>query len=239
MPTTVKFFDPTDILSATDWHLQSRNPSTSRNRAQCLKANGDEAKSQLYGAQTSDTLTYKACGTPATIDLSTLHPGVVVSGWHIDRLSIKYNPTDFTEISFVVHKHDACETGRTSHQDIANEFVPSVASLPAGFGIPAALKTLVGISDESVDLSEFTYDLSVQHQDETGGSGAWLAAENRDGEETIQISTVGVPSSAPAITGWDCTANGSGEGNTAAETGSWTFEHHVGRVVPETSSSST
>lgn len=238
--TSVNFFNPADIFSASAWELQSRSPSKSVNRSQGLKANGDEAKSHLYGGQTSDTLTYRAMGgsgAAATLDLSAIFASAVINGWHIDSLNVKYSPSDYTEVTITAHYHDDRDGSRASHADMANKYAPSVQSLPAGFGIPDSLKTLVGISDETIGLSEFSYNMSVQHQDEVGGSGGWLAAEDRDGTETISISTVGVPTAAPAISGWDCTASSSSASNTAAETGSWTFEHHIERTVASQSNS--
>lgn len=230
----VTFFDPVAISGlgiGTNWVLQSGSPSTSRNRAQGLKTNGDEAASQLYGGQTSQTLEFKnfqSSGDTGDSGNAIPSAGKCASGWHVDSVSVSYSPTDWPTLSVQVHKHDDCETGVTSHASQANTYTASL-ELPMGFGVPSDIKTIVGISDSTIGLSAFSYEMSVTHQDEVGGSGNYLASEDRDGSESASVSTVGVPSADPDIDGWDMLSDSTNASNTTADTATYSFEHHVQR----------
>lgn len=231
----IGFFNPTSPITVpTTWILQSNGPSTSKTRAQGLKSNGDEAASHLYAGQTSDTLTFKVFSTSGNIVPATLKAGSVVSGYHVDSVSVAYTPTDWPTVTLSIHKHDdLAVSSSTSHGGQSNKYTSSL-NLPAGWGCPSGLRSLLFETDDaSVGISSFNYSCGVTHQDEVGDNGNWLASEDRDGNETINVSFVGIPTSAPAIDGWDCTSNSRSMGNTSADTSSFTFEHHLQRDTDE------
>ena len=228
MASAVCFFSPDGILSAPEgWELQGFSPQRSEQRAQGLGSDGDEVAKQLYGGQSSGTLEYKLFATSGNIDFSTIKPGYVAAGWHVDSLSVSYSASDFPSVSVAVHKHEDCESGVTSHGTAHRTYAPSI-TLPAGFGCPAGLKSLLGVMDAGIGMSSFEYSMSVTHEDATGGAGAYLASENRDGNESISAEFVGIPDSV-ALEGWDETGHTQNRSNTAAETASYTLEHHVAK----------
>lgn len=233
----IEFFKPTDELTGipSDWVLQSHSPSFTINRAQGLKDNGDEAASKIYGRSMSDTFVYKAFTDTGTIPIGgdNITAGYVSGDWHVDSISIKYSATDYPEISVTVHKHVDCEPNVKSHDSDHRKVKDTLLTLPYGFGCPATLRDIVGVSttDTEIGMTSFTYELSVTHQDETGGSGGYLASDNRDGVETISIELTGVPSAEPSVSGWDLTANSSNESNTTANTASYTLTRHVAAVA--------
>lgn len=228
----ISFFSPTTKLTGLPEALilQSSAPSDSYNRQQGLNTDGDEIASQIYGHNQSVTEVYKSFEDTGSIPLSLVTPGTVKGTWHIDSVSVKYTPTDYVELSVTAHQHIDCEPGVTSHNSNHRKVQDPIASLPYGFGIPVGLRTLVGLTDSTVGIASFTYDLSITHQDEVGGAGNYLASENRDGAETITVEFTGDPGTI-GIEGWDLTAKSENNSNTTAETVSYTFTRHLSTVA--------
>lgn len=243
----VEFFNPADPFASVhpaNWEVQSDSPSISNQRAQGLASDGDEAIAVIYGGQASGTTEYKCLDTTANavIDLTGFAAGTVdhTTGYHCDSITVNYTPTDFPSISVARHKHTHTEPGipsslgDPSHGTKHRVAQVSITNLPAGFGCPATLRTILGMTgDLAIGIASFTYTCGVTHQDENGGGGGYLASENRDGVETISVSFTGVPSTDPNPgTGWTMTGKTTPTGNSAAETSSYTFEKHVPTEYP-------
>ena len=228
----VGFFNPSAFFSVNG-EVQTENHSTSYERAQSLKSDGDEGRSLLYGGRDSLTQSFRIYDDE--IDLSPIVPGTVMDGYHVDTVTVNYTSTDWPEIQVSAHKH---LSGNASH-GTPHRKAAQTLTLPGGFGA-CGLQTLAGITDASIGASGGTYTLGITHQDETGCSGGYLASENRDPVETLVINFVGYAtpdvSSGKPLNGWDMRDISKDRGNTAAETSSFTFEKHGASVDPGSSS---
>jgi len=214
-----KFFNPADpfgIATGTGakWATQNQNPTTTQDRAQWLKANGDEGGKQLHNAKTTVTATYVATDAAATIPAF----GEIKNGWHIDNVSVTYSNTGFAQMSLTGHKH-----GSSAHA-ACHTYTGSLATIGTLFGCPAAP---VGCTiPANAGIRSVNYVLTGNHIDELGSAGEWLGADNYDGNETstVELCDSGTLTEAD---GWDATSVGNTEGNTQAETASGTFVKHI------------
>lgn len=210
------FFNVTSPFGTlTGWEAQNDNPSTSRDRAQALGADGDETASKTYNAKTSVSATYvlkskTGCKIPKY--------GEILNGYHVDSVSIKFTNTGFVAMDLAGHKHGtashpACRTYTGSLTTIANEFgCPS--SVP-GMTIPT-----------NAGVRSVTYTLTGNHVDEPNSTGDFLAAENYDGHETVDCELCDT-GTITAASGWDLVTDSHGRGNTSAETSSASVEKHI------------
>lgn len=226
----VPFFNPSDVLSlGGDWVVQDNGLADSNQRAQGLKANGDEAASQLYDGKTAGTIKYECFASSGNLVLPNV--GSVMGGYHIDSISLTPQATGWPQLTVTVHQHDD-----NAHVDgDFNEYAPSIV-FPAGYGIPRTLAlvatgTAFSLDDTDAGMRGMTYTLGCQHQDEPDGSGNHLAGQNRDGVETLAVEFTKDPAVVTVAAGWDEMSDGSPKSNTAAETASMQWEHHITREV--------
>ena len=224
-PTTVNLFNPTDVIGmGNGWIIQSVKPSVSRSRAQGLGATGDEEIAQTYGEKTSLTLEYENHTAVAAAVFPVV--GAIMETYHIDGFTFSYQAAGWPKLSVQCHLHSG------SHA-VCKTYTPSLEVCPIQFGIPRALGTdgadwKLGALDTGIGLASMTYSMTVTHQDEADGSGAWIAAENRDGVEKLDIGTIGIPASTTVNAAWDAMGEGTGDkGNTSVEAASFSYEHHV------------
>ncbi len=235
MASKVKFFSPdaTAFGTLADWELQSgANPSVSRQRAQALKADGDELAAVQYGARIALSANYVAKTTTGTT-LSVPKAGTVSGGAHVDSVSVSYSQTGFPTLSVEGHRH-ATVAGVAASHETCRTYSPSIVLPPRTIGVPSSIKGLDGkpvfTKPDDVGMRSLNYRLAVTHVDEDDGDGNHLAAENRDGVETLEIEFTGeVDVSELAIAdGWMLPESSSvSQSNTAATTTSVTLVHHV------------
>jgi hypothetical protein len=225
----VPFFSPTDVLSlGGTWAVQENSLSESNQRAQGLDAVGDEAAGQTYDNKTAGTIVYEdhsAAG--GTLTLPAV--GSVAGGYHIDSLSLAYNATGWPRLTVTVHKH-----ADNSHADGDMNEYSATPVFPTGFGIPRELEdaleaSLFSITDDDAGLRSMTYTLGATHVDENDEAGDHLAGQTRDGVETLAVEFTKIPAVVTIAAGWDEMTDGSNKSNTAAETASMSWEHHVAR----------
>ena len=89
MASNVIFFNPDSVIGElADWEIQEgSNPNVTRQRAQELKANGDELQSVQYGAQVAYSMNYK--GKRVTGDALVIPaPGSIKNGKHVDSAEV-------------------------------------------------------------------------------------------------------------------------------------------------------
>ena len=221
----VEFFNPADETDLaglfSDGTIQNVNISEASERVQALDDDGDELCSKLHGKKKSGTVTFKcvSCGGSSASAVTLPDVGSIVSGWHIDQISVRLSNADFPEVTLTVHKHTGGSRG--SHTTSCRTYTPSL-TITNAFGATAPGCTV----PDTIGVTSVEYTISCTHQDENGGDGEWLAAENRDGVETLTVNTVGY-GSVTGPTGWDLKSDGDTKGNQAAESGTWSFEHHI------------
>ena len=232
-PTLVSFFSPTDILGLGGSFVpQSNAPSASKKRAQGLLENGDEGISKTHGGETKLVSVYEYQSEAGNIALPKI--GSILTSRHIDSIDVEYTPTGWPKITVNSHQHDA------NPHTAANEFTSCVV-LPAQFGVPRTLLDTtpttpvvifaLGADDAGIGIKSLKYSFGCTHLDEDDEVGDHLAGDNRDGVEKIDVSMTGIPAAVTIGAGWDKLASGNANANTAADTDSFSLEHHVARDV--------
>lgn len=240
----VVFFGPEAVTGPwTDWELQTgANPSTARQRAQALKANGDQLAAVQYGAQASYTENYVAKKVSGDAALVLPNVGAVSGGAHIDSVTVAYTQKDFPTLAVAAHRH-ADAAGALQAHDACRVYTPSVKLPPRAVGVPSTLKDTEGNAiftcPAGVGMRSLTYALTVTHVDEPDGEGGHLAGQNRDGVETLTIELTGkvVTSELAIHSSWMLPdSDADSQGNTAATTKSITLTKHLAydeAVTPE------
>lgn len=217
----VPFFNPSDIVGlGGNWIVQENNLAHSLSRAQGLNAVGDESASKTYDGKTVGSVVLE-CQTE-TGNLSLPNVGGVSGGYLVENWSLVYSPTGWPRLTINLHNHDD-----NAHAD-GNKFAPSL-TCPAQFGCPSTLG--FSTTDTDVGVRGITYTLGCQHVDENDGVGAHLAGASRDGAETLAVEFTKVPADMTGPADWDEMGDDEKHGNTAAETASYNWEHHVARSV--------
>lgn len=241
MASAVTFFTPVDPLaintllsltSTAQWILQTNTPSKSADRAQGLKANGDEAAWRSHNLKGSGTVVYKCFLASGTLTLP--RAGQIASTNHIDSVKLGYDPVGWPTLTVAYHKH----LGAATHT-ACNSFATTLA-WPAGFGIPTEIVDLTPvtpvtqfeITSAAVGMKALEYTLSCTHVDENA-NGDWLAGDSRDGVEQVDLETTGVPDDADVDVDatWHNASDGQGEGNTTANSRKLSYSRHVARYV--------
>ena len=222
------FFNPTTLAGLLPgWEIQTDQITTSRQRAQALGADGDEIASQTFDPKATISIPFVATAANAAIPKG----GAIIGGFHIDTITVNFSNTAFVTMTLAGHKHGssnhpACRTYTGSLTTIGNSTFGCPAA-PLGFVIPTG-----------AGVRSYTYTLSVNHVDELGSQGNFLAGENYDGTETAEVelcdigdvsadSTIPADSDERAARPWTLVTNGHNRGNTQAETSSGTVERHI------------
>ena len=235
MASKVMFFNPDSVIGElADWEIQEgSNPNVTRQRAQELKANGDELQSVQYGAQVAYSMNYK--GKKVTGDALVIPaPGSIKNGKHVDSVEVSYSQTDFPALAVAAHAH-AAVGGTSEAHDECRVYTPGVVLPPRAIGVPSTLKDTDGETvftcPEGVGMRSLTYSLAVNHIDEPDGEGGHLAGQNHDGTETITLDFTGEIDIADLGIGgsWKLPdTEGKTRTNTGAHTTSVTLTRHIG-----------
>ena len=241
MASKVMFFNPDSVIGElADWEIQEgSNPNVTRQRAQELKANGDELQSVQYGAQIAYSMNYK--GKKVTGDALVIPaPGSIKNGKHVDSVEASYSQTDFPTLAVAAHAHAAVDGTPEAH-DECRVYTPGVILPPRAIGVPSTLKDTDGETvftcPEGVGMRSLTYSLAVNHIDEPDGEGGHLAGQNHDGTETVTLEFTGEVDIADLDIGesWKLPdTEGKTRTNTGAHTSSVTLTRHIGFDVEAT-----
>jgi len=221
-----EFFGPVSPFGTlSGWEVQKNNPTRSVQRAQALKANGDELAAQTYDGKENESAEYVVSDDNAAIPL----PGSVLGNYHIDTVQVKFVDNDFCRMTVTGHKHTG---GNPSHTDgSTRKYAGTLTTVPCKFGCPSASQ-LSGIFIIPTDagVRSFTYNLKLNHVDEPGSQGNFLAGDNYDGSETADIELCDTNNISVA-SGWTLMTDGHAKGNTEATAASATAERHLQHVV--------
>lgn len=213
---SASFFNPVSPFGAlTGWEVQTNNPNTTVTRAQALGSDGDEIDKKTHDAKTTVSATYvlktaTGCKIPKF--------GEILGGYHVDNVSIQFSNTAFVMMTLTGHKH-----GSSAHP-ACRTYTGSLSSIASNFGCPS---TVVGMTiPQNAGVRSMTYNLGGNHQDELGSAGDFLAAENYDGNETVDVELCD-SGTISATTGWTLTSASNSFANNAAESTSATVEKHI------------
>lgn len=215
------FFNPTSPFGAlTGWEIQTNNPTTGVTRAQALGSAGDELASKLHDARTTVSATY-VLHTAAGCKIPKF--GEILGGYHVDTVSITFGNTAFVMMTVTGHKH-----GNAAHP-ACRTYTGSLTQIASNFGCPS---TVLGMTiPTGAGVRSMTYNLQGNHIDELGSAGEFLAADNYDGNETVDCELCD-SGTITADTGWDMTSTNSAFANNAAQTASATVEKHLQHDTP-------
>ena len=215
MSLNVNFFNPDALITISGWTRQSSSNGGSKQRAQALDENGDELAYREHGNQKSVTMNFVATATTGNLTLPKI--GAILNGYHVDNFTLTYSQASFPTLSVSAHKH-----GNAAH-DECRTYTPSITA-PACFGVPSEF----GEFDcgDDVGMRSLSYSCQVNHVDENDGAGEHLAGDNYDGSETVSIDTTGI-TTITAPSGWTNDSSSESKSNTAAETASASFSHHI------------
>lgn len=210
------FFNPTSPFGAlTGWAIQTNNPTTSATRAQALGSAGDELASKMHDTRTSVSATY-VLQTASECKIPKF--GEILGCYHVDTVVISFSNTAFVTMTLTGHKH-----GSSAHP-ACRTYTGSLTTIASNFGCPS---TVIGMTiPQNAGVRTMTYTLQGNHQDELGSAGEFLAADNYDGNETVDVELCDSGTIA-ATTGWDMTSTNSAFANNAAQTTSATVEKHL------------
>lgn len=241
MASNTTFFTPTDPIEINtlldleegdaQWIFQSATPETQSDRASGLATNGDEAAWKAYNAKKSVTAVYKCFALSGNLKLPDV--GVVASTFHIDSVKLDYDPAGYPTLNVSMHKH----TGATTHATSScNSFATDIV-FPAQFGIPSTLfdNTIetFALDAAGIGMRSLSFGLGCTHVDELGGTGDWLAGDNHDGVETLDIEFTGAPDDEDFTfdSTWHKGSDGTPESNTSVNTRKVSLTRHIARSV--------
>lgn len=239
----IEYFNATSPFgNFTGWAVTNgANPTTTKQRAQALGADGDELRHKGYDKRQTLSATYTSTLIPGSTATYLTLPsvGTVVNGAHIDSISVAYSQTGFPTLTVSGHKHldgnahvaGGCRTYAASVQLPAVEFgVPSVIpNVGTGAGNAFALD-----DEAEIGMRSLTYTLGLQHVDDLDGQGEHLAGDNYDGVETLAIELTGTGTLGTDFEigdDWFDDSIGETPSNTAATTTSLSLSHHVAHTV--------
>lgn len=242
MASNVIFFNPDSVIGAlADWEVQEgSNPSVTRQRAQELKANGDELQSVQYGVRIAYSISYKAKKVSGDTGLIVPSVGKIMEGKHVDSVDVGYSQTDFPTLSVAAHAHAAVDGTEETHDD-CRVYVGTVVLPPRAIGVPSTLKDTEGQTiftcPDGVGMRSLSCSLSVNHIDEPDGEGGHLAGQNHDGTETLTLEFTGEVDVADLHidSAWKLPDTSTlGRTNTGAHTTSVTITRHIPYSTSET-----
>ena len=235
MASKVIFFDPDSIIGElADWEVQDgSNPTITRERAQDLKANGDELRSVQFGAKVTYAIKYKP--KKVTGDAFVIPaPGTIKNGNHVDSVNVSYTQRESPTLDIAAHAHAALD-GTPEVHDECRVYTPGVVLPPRAIGVPSTLKDTAGKTiftcPAGVGMRSLTYSLAINHIDEPDGDGGHLAGQNHDGTETLALEFTGEIDIADLAidAAWQLPdSEGKSRTNTGAHTTSVTLTRHIG-----------
>lgn len=210
------FFNPASPFGTlTGWEVQTNNVSNTRQRAQALKSTGDEQAYQTFDEKTSVSATYTCSADEAAVPVC----GDILNGYHVDNIAIQFSNTAFVSMTITGHKH-----GSSSH-DACRTYTGSLTTIASAFGCPSSICGFSAVP-AGTGIRSISYNLSCNHVDENGSSGAHIGSGNYDGSETVTVDCCD-SGDFSAASGWTVTTDGKNYGNTVAETSTATAEHHI------------
>jgi hypothetical protein len=220
----IKFFSVDNVFGTqTGWTQNTgSNPNITEERANALGATGDEIAWQAHGKKEAYSATFVS--TALTGNLAIPKVGTVVSGVHIDSVSVAYTAVGYPILTLNGHKHLAGEVDTG-----CKEYQASI-TLPAQFGVPSTITDAFTLEAEAeVGMRGMTYTLTCTHVEEMDADGGLLGSDNHDGVETLAIELTGEadPAEYTIDADWHEGSANRSQANTSATTKSLTLTKHI------------
>ena len=226
-------FGVSDVLAlGADWEVQGNSPTLASTRATAPGANGDIAAETIHNAIESGTASYIYIGAETdfatalaaasadvgdVVDTDTL----LIAGWSID-----YSPCAAGKRPVITF------TYRDGPTEASATYV-SGSTLPTYVATTPSVPTILTITAGDAECQSSSVALTAQFGEDLDKDGEYLAGATYQGEETINLQFVGLPTSITS-TGYQQTSGpgtntGANASNTAYGTNSYTFVKGVTR----------
>ena len=228
-------FGTTDVLAlGADWEPQGNSPTSASTRATATGPDGDQVASTTHNEVESGTATYIYIGAetnfPAALAAASADVGDVVdtATLIITGVSVDYSPCASGQ------RPVATFTYRDGPTAASATYVSALgAALPTYVASTPTVPTILSVTGGDAEVQSSSWSLQAQFGEDLDKDGEFLAGETYNGEETINLQFVGLPTSITS-TGYDQTSGpGSNTGgtasNTAYTTNSYTFVKGITR----------
>jgi len=228
-------FGVTDVLGlGAGWEPQGSSASSAGTRATASGNDGDIVASTVHNEIESGTATYIYTGAltnfPAATAAASADVGDVVktNTLLITGYTIDYSPCASGKRPTITF---AFRDGPTA---AVATYVPSLTTqLPTYTALTPVVPDILTIVAGDSETNNAQYGLSAQFGEDLNKSGEYLAGENFGGEESINLTITGTPTSITS-TGWDQTGGpgatvGGDLTNTAYDSNSYSYVKAVTR----------
>lgn len=222
------------LVLGDDWEVQSVSGGIAANHVEAPGANGDVIAETTHNPLDSGTCQAIYIGeeTAFAAAFANFWPGKLVA-------------TDTILISGLGIDYAPCASGKRPLVTFTWRGSPPAAPttpywyttdlvLPTYVAAALVVPDILTVTAGSAECQSAQWGLSIQVGDDTGASGAWLAAAGYKGQETINLSYVGIPTSITS-TGWMnpqlVSALGPNTSNSAYDVHPYTFVRKVARVT--------
>lgn len=219
---TAPAFGATDILTlSTGWEAQESAAALAQSRATASGDDGDIVAESAYDAVQSGTAGYIYTGAEtdfaAALTAASAWPGYLLASdtLFVTGVSIDYTRCGQGQRPLITFSY---RNGPTAAPATPYWYL-SALTLPTYTAANVAIPTLLTATLGDAECVGCTWSLACQFGRDLDKSGAFLYGNGYGGEETINLTFVGVPTSVTS-TGWIQTA---GEATAAASTANTSY----------------
>ena len=196
-------FGASDVLSlGADWEPQGSDGALNLTRATASGNDGDIVAEKGHNTINSGTATYIYIGEEAAfaaaIFTAAAWCGMVKNSLLITGIGIDYSPCAQGKRPLVTFTFRDGPTAATHHY-LTALVLPTYAA--GGVNVPDILTVVPGTPPAASETTNNQWGLTAQFGEDLDKDGTFLAGETYAGEETLNITTVGVPTSVTSD-GW-------------------------------------
>lgn len=229
-------FGATDVLGlGSDWEPQGNSPTSASTRATAAGANGDVVAEKIHNLTENGTATYIYIGAETDF-ITALVAANALPGQLAD--------TDTLIITGVSVDYSPCASGQRPIATFTYRDGPTAApatpfwytsalTLPTYVAANLVVPTLLTVTGGDAECQNCNWSLMCQFGESLDKDGDFLAGDCYGGEETVNLTFVGLPTSITS-TGWLQTSGpgvntGANATNTGYGTNAYTFVRKVTR----------
>lgn len=193
----------TDILSlGADWEPQGSDGSKTDTRITAGGNDGDIVAEKAITETNAGTCRYIYIGAETAFAAAILAAaawcGMVKNSLLITGIGIDYSPCAQGKRPLVTFTFRDGPTAATHHY-LTTLVLPTYAA--GGVNVPDILTVVPGTPPAASETTNNQWGLTAQFGEDLDKDGEFLAGETYAGEETLNITTVGIPTSVTS-TGW-------------------------------------
>lgn len=229
-------FGVSDVLGlGADWEPQGNSPAANTTRATASGSNGDIVAEKGHNSVESGTASYIYIGTETEM-IAALVAALALPGQLADSdtllitgVSVDYTPCAAGKRPVVTFTYRDGPTAAPT----TPYWYTSALTLPTYVAANIAVPTLLTVTAGDAECQICQWSLQAQFGEDLDKDGEYLAGDCYGGEETLNLTFVGLPTSITS-TGWIQTAGpgtntGANASNTGYGTNAYTFVRKVTR----------